>query len=87
MQVFGNVYYQMAKLGNKLDKIYQIKCLFKQMLFRINPSLGATICTMKLELKKSEELKSAGLQLQIKIKMLILILACCTYGQTLTQSL
>ena len=72
----------MAKLGNKLDKIYQINYLFKHQSF-----FSATISTIKLELKKSEELKSAGLQLQVKIKMLILILACCPYGQTLTQSL
>ena len=45
------------------------------------------LCTINFELKTSEELKSAGLHLQIKIKALMLIIGFCPYGQILTQSL
>ena len=76
----------MPKLGNKLDKIYQIKYLFKQKLFGMNLS-SILLCTINFELKTSEELKSAGLHLQIKIKALMLIIGFCPYGQILTQSL
>ena len=46
------------------------------------------LCTIiNFELKTSEELKSAGLHLQIKIKALMLIIGFCLYGQILTRSL